>query len=42
MNFFTEALHCIRYTTKHRMVISFSTLYAMNTSSGIKNGTESF
>ncbi|MFM7983859.1 MAG: hypothetical protein ACKPKO_31495, partial [Candidatus Fonsibacter sp.] len=29
-----EALQHIRYMTKHRMVINFSKLYAMKTSSG--------
>ena len=34
MNEFNEALQCIRYMTKHRMVIHFCKLYAMKTSSG--------
>ena len=33
-NSFTEALQHIRHTTKHRMVVNFSKLYAMKTSSG--------
>ena len=31
---FKEAMQYIRYTTKHRMVINFSKLYAIKTSSG--------
>ena len=34
LNSFKEPLHFIRYTTKHRLVINFSKLYAMKTSSG--------
>ncbi|MFM7986362.1 MAG: hypothetical protein ACKPKO_44330, partial [Candidatus Fonsibacter sp.] len=34
LNSFKEALQYIRYMTKHRMVINFSQLYAMKTSSG--------
>ena len=34
LNDFKEALQNIRHTTKHRMVINFSKLYAMKTSSG--------
>ena len=34
LNEFKEALQYIRYMTKHRMVINFSKLYAMKTSSG--------
>ncbi len=34
LNSFKEALQHIRYMTKHRMVINFSKLYAMKTSSG--------
>ena len=34
LNSFKEALQYIRYMTKHRMVINFSTLYAMHSSSG--------
>ena len=34
LNAFKEALQCIRYTTKHRMVVNFSKEYAMKTSSG--------
>ena len=34
LNSFKEALLHIRYMTKHRMVINFSKLYAMKTSSG--------
>ena len=34
LNFFKEALQFIRYMTKHRMVMNFSKLYAMKTSSG--------
>ena len=34
LNEFKEALQYIRYMTKHRMVINFSKLYAMRTSSG--------
>ena len=37
MNSFKEALLHIRYMTKHRMVINFSKLYAMKTSSGNEN-----
>ncbi len=34
LNSFTECLQHIRYMTKHRMVINFSKMYAMKTSSG--------
>ncbi|MFM7989422.1 MAG: hypothetical protein ACKPKO_59920, partial [Candidatus Fonsibacter sp.] len=34
LNSCKEALQHIRYTTKHRMAINFSKLYAMKTSSG--------
>ena len=34
LNSCKEALQIIRYTTKHRMVINFSKLYAMRRSSG--------
>ena len=34
LNSLNEALQTIRYTTTHRMVINFSKLYAMRTSSG--------
>ncbi|MFM7978739.1 MAG: hypothetical protein ACKPKO_05435, partial [Candidatus Fonsibacter sp.] len=34
LNSFKEVLQHIRYMTKHRMVINFSKLYAMKTSSG--------
>ncbi|MFM7987643.1 MAG: hypothetical protein ACKPKO_50850, partial [Candidatus Fonsibacter sp.] len=34
LNSFKEALQHIRYMTKRRMVINFSKLYAMKTSSG--------
>ena len=34
MTEFKEALQYIRYTTKHRMFINFSKLYATKTSSG--------
>ena len=34
LNSFKESLQFIRYMTKHRMVINFSKLYAMKTSSG--------
>ncbi|MFM7988174.1 MAG: hypothetical protein ACKPKO_53565, partial [Candidatus Fonsibacter sp.] len=34
LNSFKEALQYIRCMTKHRMVINFSKLYAMKTSSG--------
>jgi hypothetical protein len=35
LNSFKESLQFIRYMTKHRVVINFSKLYAMKTSSGI-------
>ena len=34
LNSFKEALQIIRYMMKHRLVINFSKLYAMKTSSG--------
>ena len=34
LNSFKESLQFIRYMTKHRMVINFSKLYALKTSSG--------
>ena len=34
LNSFKEALQYIRYMTKHRILINFSKLYAMKTSSG--------
>ena len=37
LNSFKEALQYIRYMTKHRIVIKFSKLYAMKTSSGNEN-----
>ena len=37
LNSFKEALQYIRYMTKHRMVMNFSKLYAMKTSSGNEN-----
>ena len=37
LNSFTEALQYIGYTTKHRIVINISKLYAMKTSSGNEN-----
>ena len=37
MNSLLEALQYIRYMTKYRMVINFSKMYAMKTSSGNEN-----